>query len=320
MDEHEYKSDQWATGWIEYWKRYYYENHKEFIEKLIAVKNNVDLISQGTIDLLIERNINVFPIQKYTKYFLYDYHSVYLPWEIDGMTIHFSESEVREKYNLDNDIYLETPVFHFHCGLKCLPDDVLQQIVGKDIIDGGASWGDSALVFQEYAPSSIHAFEPLNENYRMLCETQQKSHVDKLVPVHMGLGCHEREETFFWHEMLSGASMIDYKALYWEKDDANKDRVQVTTIDQYVEENDLEVGVIKLDIEGNELEAIRGAMKTICKYKPILLVSVYHLPKDLFEIKPFIESLNLGYEFMFRKLVFHDPLTEVSLIGYVKKE
>ena len=72
-----------------------------------------------------------------------------------------------------------------------------------------------------------------------------------------------------------------------------------------------------MDIEGSELEAIKGARNTICKFRPILLISVYHLPKDFFEIKPLIESLGLGYKFMFRKLVFHDPLTEVSLIGYI---
>ena len=47
-----------------------------------------------------------------------------------------------------------------------------------------------------------------------------------------------------------------------------------------------------------------------------MLFRSYHDPKDLFEIKPFIESLDLGYRFMVRKLVYHDLVTEVVLLGY----
>ncbi|KKM95531.1 hypothetical protein LCGC14_1187320, partial [marine sediment metagenome] len=51
--------------------------------------------------------------------------------------------------------------------------------------------------------------------------------------------------------------------------------VESTTIDSYVKERNLKVGLIKLDIEGHGLKALEGAKNTIKKYKPMLLISIY---------------------------------------------
>lgn len=313
----DYRYDQWCTGWIEYWKAYFIENYRNVQAKISLLKSGVDEISQGTIDLILERNFELFPIQKYTPFFLYNYEKIYQEWEKAGMREGLAENEIRTKYHIAEEVYLETPVFKFHCGLKCIPSEITELIKEKDIIDGGAFWGDSAVIFEEYQPGSIHAFEPMTINYHQLCETKEKNQLDNLYPVNLGLGEKKEEKTLYFHEMLSGASVINYKALYYEKPEENADQISITSIDEYVEKEGLDVGVIKLDIEGSELEAIKGARNTICKFRPILLISVYHLPKDFFEIKPLLESLGLGYKFMFRKLVFHDPLTEVSLIGYI---
>lgn len=93
--------------------------------------------------------------------------------------------------------------------------------------------------------------------------------------------------------------------------------VKLETIDDYVRENNLEVALIKLDIEGNELAAVQGALETIKRYRPVLSIAIYHRPEDFFEIKPLIEDLQLGYQFMVRKIVYHDLVTEVMLLGYV---
>jgi hypothetical protein len=79
------------------------------------------------------------------------------------------------------------------------------------------------------------------------------------------------------------------------------------------------VSVIKLDIEGMELATIQGAKKTIVRDKPILLISIYHTPEDFFEIRPLIESWNLGYYFMVRETEVCNGGVGVHLmlIGYV---
>lgn len=73
----------------------------------------------------------------------------------------------------------------------------------------------------------------------------------------------------------------------------------MVTLDSYVEEKNISIGLIKVDIEGFEQEFLKGALKTLNMQKPILCISIYHSDDDFFNIKPFIESLDLGYKFDF---------------------
>jgi FkbM family methyltransferase len=72
--------------------------------------------------------------------------------------------------------------------------------------------------------------------------------------------------------------------------------VPVTTIDQIVEELGLSrVDAIKLVIEGAEPNALRGARKTLARFKPALAVGTYHNPGDLTEIRQIVQSTRPDY-------------------------
>jgi len=51
------------------------------------------------------------------------------------------------------------------------------------------------------------------------------------------------------------------------------------------------VNFIKMDIEGYEKEALRGARELINNNKPCLAISLYHHPEDLWEIPLLIENI-----------------------------
>ena len=58
--------------------------------------------------------------------------------------------------------------------------------------------------------------------------------------------------------------------------------------------------LIKYDVEGSEREALAGSEQTIKKYKPRLIVSLYHRTEDLIELPLYIKELNPEYRFYLR--------------------
>jgi FkbM family methyltransferase len=65
--------------------------------------------------------------------------------------------------------------------------------------------------------------------------------------------------------------------------------VPITTIDHIVRELELKrVDFIKMDIEGAEPPALRGARETLTRFKPILAIGSYHNPTDIDEIPQII--------------------------------
>ena len=83
--------------------------------------------------------------------------------------------------------------------------------------------------------------------------------------------------------------------------ESGKEVVQAFTIDGLL--SGTPVTLIKMDIEGSELSALRGAENTIKEYSPRLAICVYHKPEDLFVIPSYIRSINNGYKYYLRKYV-----------------
>lgn len=60
------------------------------------------------------------------------------------------------------------------------------------------------------------------------------------------------------------------------------------------------VNLVKLDVEGAEIETLKGMRRIIAKQRPNLLVSAYHTPGHLYEIAALIDGWDLGYRFHLR--------------------
>lgn len=311
----------WNTGWIDIWKDYYYKNFEKIDQKTQILKSSLDEESCLIIDRQCYRAFQLLPRQEDADLFRYDHNRIYTAEELAGAKLGLDENYFRSKFVIPNDEPLEIPVFRFSCGISYFPAELInKKITGKDIIDGGAFWGDSALIFSEYAPKSIVSFEPQPETFSKLKETIKNNQMTQLiVPVQSGLSERRESADLFTKGMASGANLRGIAPTETSAG-TQVDQVQLVSIDEYVNEHNLHVGLIKLDIEGNELSAIRGALQVIQRDKPLLAISIYHTPFDFFEIKPLIESLNLGYHFMVRKLVYHDLVSEVMLLGYTIEE
>jgi hypothetical protein len=63
----------------------------------------------------------------------------------------------------------------------------------------------------------------------------------------------------------------------------------------------VEINLLKLDVEGAEADALCGAQTIISQSKPVIALSAYHKPQDLWELPNLISSISPDYTFYFRQ-------------------
>jgi hypothetical protein len=85
-----------------------------------------------------------------------------------------------------------------------------------------------------------------------------------------------------------------------------------------VAERGASVGLIKLDVEGSELDVLMGAKKTIEEHKPVLIVSVYHRGQDFFEIPKLVKEIEPRYKMRFLNLNRASATFERVVLAYVE--
>jgi len=77
--------------------------------------------------------------------------------------------------------------------------------------------------------------------------------------------------------------------------------IEVYTMDSFLQGKP--VSFIKVDVEGMEMDLLRGARNTILTYRPKMAICAYHYPSDLFEIAEFVRELVSEYRFSLRQHV-----------------
>lgn len=198
--------------------------------------------------------------------------------------------------------------FLHHHGLKLLTPACQAFIAGKDFIDLGAFVGDSALVLRQYRPRKIFAFEISPATGRQFRRTMRRNGVgaDEVELIMAGVADAPGRLRFHDTGMINTSLGL-----------SGATEVEVTTVDAFVEQRRIAVGLIKMDIEGMGLKAVRGMEQTLRKDRSILLLAVYHNADELFRIKPFLESLSLGYAFTLCALSHSSGvLMEITLLAY----
>lgn len=230
--------------------------------------------------------------------------------------IDYKEDLCLDKYikEYTKDIYLpinrkEQTVFYYKHWIEEVEN--LEKVNWKDILDCWAFIWDSAMMFEKELHISdkwwhIYCIEPAEKNRKLLEKTILRNNKKwKIIPIPL----------WVWAKKENSYINFDWSASHILKQGSTDNEVIVDTIDNIVKENNINPWIIKRDIEWLEYDSIIWAEKTIRKYRPILLISIYHTWKDFYEIKPLLESWDLWYHFKIRHLSNH-PYFETMLICY----
>ena len=149
-------------------------------------------------------------------------------------------------------------------------------------------------------------------------ETIKLNNLQKVIPVKMGVGKKNKKNAKLVNVgQLSVVYGFGYQRGPLERIKDNSIlSIEITTIDKFVSKNKLQVGLIKMDLEGYELNALKGAKKIIKKFKPVLAISIYHSGEQLFGIKKYLDNRFPGYHFKIKQLFDFNPMAETYLIGW----
>lgn len=306
-----FKGNTWY--WSDNFKKYYIEQKGNCeVEQLNLYKNLSEKDIQ-LLKLLWERNIYMIPYSRYTdkQGYLIKRDLFFTSEELDEQEkICRSFSNISQNYILPSDTVYEIPVFYYEHGLKTMSDSLLSYIRHGDILDLGGFIGDSALVLNKYTDGNVFSVEMNGDNIEKMKYILNVNHVkDNVKIIYGAVGSIDGTQTFYGNSSYSTLAEMEHIPLY----DPHSN-ITVHKVDTLVVEYNIKPHLMKLDVEGAEYNTIMGAKETICKYHPVLCISIYHTAKDFLFIKPLIESWNLGYRFHIENHNPFDPVYEKMLI------
>jgi len=137
--------------------------------------------------------------------------------------------------------------------------------------------------------------------------TINQNNLKKVIPMNLGIGSKEGFINFTPMGQFGPMSQINKNG---------KVKIKIISIDKFVSDKEVDVGLIKMDLEGYELVALNGAIDTIKKFKPILLISIYHNPEQFINVIKFVQELKIDYKISIKHLGGAAPISETYLIAW----
>lgn len=174
-----------------------------------------------------------------------------------------------------------------------LPELKNYRVNDEVFVDAGAFDGQTSAMFVRWAEKyrKIFALEPDPQN-RVKCRKVLEAIGAEYEILPFG-AWNKRERLSFAVGLNGGSHVKD------SKNDVNEKQITIEAdrLDDLIHEK---VSFIKMDIEGAEINALRGAERTIKAYKPKLAISVYHKKEDIWEIPKLILSYVPEYRLYLR--------------------
>lgn len=188
-----------------------------------------------------------------------------------------------------------------HCGtadqqyVECIHTQSISTMIEGGVLDGS----DTVRFYNLMgADLLLYGFEPFFEAYTSSCYFPLLNKISNLIinPIALWSTCCRLSfETNRENPDSSKIASLNH---------SDSDETIVTdaiTIDAYIEKSRIKkIDFIKLDIEGSELEALRGAANTLKQHRPQLAVCIYHSTDDLIDVPLFLGQTLVNYHYRLR--------------------
>lgn len=161
--------------------------------------------------------------------------------------------------------------------------EIIPKIKNINFVDGGAYVGDTLPQIINNFPdyNKIYCIEP-NDLHLKIAKRDFPNQRD-IEFINCGLGKEKITSTISQDEQNNCSH--DYHAQ------------NINTIDNLINEK---IDFIKMDIEGAEQDAIKGATNTIKLYHPILAICIYHKAEDWYKVPKMVLNIKNDYKIYLR--------------------
>lgn len=174
---------------------------------------------------------------------------------------------------------------------------------GDTVIDAGGCWGDTALYFSNEAGSNgkVFTFEFIPKNLEIFHKNiELNPKLKENIELIQNPLWNKSDIPMYYSDNGPG-SIVSFNPI-----ENFSGITHSITIDDLVDRKNVnKIDFIKMDIEGSELYALKGAVNTIKKFKPKLAVAIYHNLDDFVNIVHYVNDFGLGYKFYIGHFTIH---------------
>lgn len=235
---------------------------------------------------VLKKHINDF-IWLYRK--LFDYSSKFLLYAILRNWVYYDFTSLKKSLSTTKHHYFDL--------------DIIPRCKNVVFIDVGAYVGDTVLDFVDCYGSDcykrIYCYEITQSILPTLQGNLKNLPCIKIKP--FGVSDKTCERFIDLNAFSSSANKTSQNG---------KDKIKCVALDDDIKQK---VDIIKMDIEGDELKALKGCKGHIMREKPLLLISVYHKNQHLYQIAKLIHQYNKNYKFYLRNYGGEFYPTEIVL-------
>ncbi|MBS5803777.1 MAG: FkbM family methyltransferase [Acinetobacter sp.] len=186
------------------------------------------------------------------------------------------------------------------------------------VLEGGMFNGLNTIVFKKLFKNlkKIYAFELIYDKVK----NKSIAHIiDSLKELEIiPLALWDRKEKLVFTENVAAPYSSGINPPLNKNGSEQNFTVDAISIDEYVSENNIEkVDFIKMDIEGAEMKALKGAEQTLIKHRPQLAISIYHSNNDMQDIPIYLHNILKNYIF---KIGQYSPDNDETILYAIPEE
>ena len=167
-----------------------------------------------------------------------------------------------------------------------------------NIVDVGAQNGTFTLLAKYVPNSTVYAFEPCEMVYDDLVDNVKLNKLLNVETYNVGLSDKEGQGILNVSHVQQGLSTLARDPIRFNKTHSDQTTVKLTTLDSMFYDRSIPVDFMKIDTEGWEYFVLKGSIKTIKEYKPVIFLAwnetnIKQANVDVSQLDTFFEEI--GY-------------------------